>query len=228
MANQAPQPIKSIAELVDAVDGFRADKRWRYRGHADASWKLVPKAGRDDFKRVDDELIFRTWKKMAVGYHTGPIADDWDWLAIAQHHGLATRLLDWTISPLTAAFFAACECEDKDGVIYAAHFNRHMPIEKATPYVTKFTGCVKPRGVVPRIVRQGGSFTYHAEPAKPLLPDGRMTTEIREFTIPKMAKKEIISQLSFLGTSRYSLFPDLDGLSSFVNWSIASGEYWRL
>ncbi len=55
-----------------------------------------------------------------------------------------------------------------------------------------------------------------------------MTTEIREFTIPKAAKKEIISQLSFLGTSRYSLFPDLDGLSSFVNWSIASGEYWRL
>ncbi len=220
--------ITNIAALVAAVDGFRADKRWRYRGHADASWELVPKAGRDDFKRVDDELIFRTWKKMAIGYHTGPVVDDWDWLAIAQHHGLATRLLDWTISPLTATFFAACECNDKDGLIYAAHFVRHMPIETATPFKSKFTGCVKPRGIAPRIVRQGGSFTYHAEPSKALVADGHMTKEIRKFVIPKGAKKELISQLAFLGTSRYSLFPDLDGLSSYVNWSIASAEYWRL
>jgi hypothetical protein len=220
--------ITSVADIVSVVDEFRADKRWRYRGHSDATWDLVPKAGRKDYKRVDDQLIFETWKKMAVGYHTDPITDDWDWLAIAQHHGLATRLLDWTINPLTAAFFAACENENTDGCLIAAHFARHMPLDKATPFKTKFTGCVKPRGVVPRIIRQGGSFTYHAEPADTLVPDSRMIKDVRHHLIPKNAKKEIVSQLAFFGISRYSLFPDLDGLSSYVNWSVASGEYWRI
>lgn len=221
------QILETVGDLIAATNEFREDKRWRYRGQADVSWDLVPKAGRKEYKRVDDKWIFQNWKKMAVSYHTNT-EDDWDWLAIAQHHGLATRLLDWATSPLTAAFFASCENIEQDGVIFAAHFTKQMPLDEATPFKTKFTGHIKPRGVVQRILRQGGSFTYHAEPAKTFKPDGVMTRDIRALVIPKAAKREITSHLAFLGINRYSLFPDLDGLCAFTNWSVTSGEYWRL
>ena len=65
----------------------------------------------------------------------------WNWLAIAQHHGLPTRLLDWSRNPLVAAFFAVERAHDDDSVVYAFKYNKHVDTEKRTePYSKREVG----------------------------------------------------------------------------------------
>jgi len=191
-------------------------------------WKLLPKAGRPPFSLFDDRKVFESWKRRAIEHLRTPPSSDWDWLAIAQHHGLATRLLDWTTNPLNAAYFAVREVRKADAVVYAARFKWRVDPEAVSPMDFSDVAKFWPLGVVPRIARQAGLFTVHGKPDIPLEEYSEGLVALTEIVIPKKARDLLLRELSYYGINAASLFPDLDGLSTFLNWTMESREYWKL
>jgi SAM-dependent methyltransferase len=233
--------VGSFAEFYDIVSAHQSEWWcWYYRGHSKLTYRLVPKAGRDVFAAnvVGDRNLFETWMRHAVPYLPGRPRDlsEWDMLAIAQHHGLATRLLDWSFNALNAAFFAIVNSdgqidETHDSAVFA-HYSLKAVVggESMTKSPFEFEGIhrVAPSSVSPRIGRQGGIFTLHGPPSRSLEESMPAGDSLEKIVIKAAAKKAFAIQLSHFGVNRMSLFPDLDGLSCHLNWSFTNLPYSEL
>jgi hypothetical protein len=103
-----------------------------FRGEASRNAKLETSLQRlgGDYADVEPHLL-RNFRKYARAQDV-PEDSLWHWLALAKHHGLATRLLDWTYSPYVALHFATAYPRDyeQDGLIWMVDFvktNRLLP-----------------------------------------------------------------------------------------------------
>jgi hypothetical protein len=150
-----PEHISSWREFDDAVAaansegprGGRAHSSLVFRGLARSSYSNRHSLARlgDDYLDLERHLI-RNFRKYAHRERPGQTV--WDWLSLAQHHGLPTRLLDWTFSPFIAAHFATATSPDEEGVVWAvdcaaAHellpddLRRSLDDEGATVFTTE-------------------------------------------------------------------------------------------
>jgi hypothetical protein len=130
------QTVSSWRELDDSLNDtawccheHRVHSTLVFRGLARASYRNVSSLARlaDGYTSLERHLI-RNFRKYAHRAAPGPTT--WDWLALAQHHGLPTRCLDWTFSPLVALHFATATAQEESAVLFAVDcegVHTHLP-----------------------------------------------------------------------------------------------------
>jgi hypothetical protein len=106
-------------------------ENWAFRGQINADWPLRTAIERTDFinlrKGIEAEFVAE-FQRGATNYlHKDELPEHLiEWLALMQHHGAPTRLIDFSRSPFIAAFFAYEQCfvqQDIDVAVWAINFN---------------------------------------------------------------------------------------------------------
>jgi hypothetical protein len=209
-----------------------------FRGRPDAADELSTSLARlgGDIAAIERPLL-RHFRKYAAR-DAVPVDSTWNWLALAQHHGLPTRLLDWTYSPYVALHFATAR-QEGDGAVWMVDYVRaheraparlreQLEREEANVFTTEMLAAVaedfddlaalgdfvvffEPPSFDERIVNQYALFSLGSRPGVSL--DGDL---LRKLVIPEELKWEVRDKLDQANVTERVLFPGLDGLSHWL------------
>jgi hypothetical protein len=183
----------------------------------------VPDAEETEREMLED---FQRRSLHLIDYHPG---NSWDWLALAQHHGMATRLLDWTENPLIALWFSIATRSDEIKSDYSVVWAFNVPkddivrsTEDKDPFKGRNVKVFKPNHITKRISSQFGWFTIHkSEENKKFVPfelNPDYGQRIFKIKIDPKCFRECKMRLHNFGINSSSMYPDIDGLAKHVEW----------
>ncbi len=256
-------PLESWDEFLKAITDSPFSN-WAFRGQADQRWPLSSKLSRyfQSFGverrtwREQEGRILRIFKRKAHLFLNRPPDpdDEFQWLALMQHHGAPTRLLDFTWSPYIAAFFAlehatgdaAVWALNPDPLTYAStqkiaggmviHPPKMNPrvkgnlrryfLQGKTPFV--YVG--EPQVMNRRLVAQSGTFAIPSVLTQPLdeilsgYPDPNNSL-VKFVLAGDQIRRQGLRELYRMKITSEALFPDLDGLARSLGYELEF--HWR-
>jgi hypothetical protein len=224
---------------------------WAFRGEQHAEWPLYSALSRylqtfGIHPRAwpeQEQRILRIFKRKAHQYLPQPpeIDDDFQWLALMQHHGAPTRLIDFTWSPYVAAFFAL-ERATGEAAVWAVNPVRIQ--SRRTPAPPRYDPRIKgnfskyylkgtrrflwvgePLTMNRRLIAQSGTFALPGVldiPINEILSRYPHPNETMvKFILPaKLIREDAMRELYRMNITWATLFPDLDGLARSLRYEL--------
>lgn len=235
--------LNKINDQIKEFDSVGCDTVC-FRGHANSNWDLLPtllvtkehhSMTESKIKNIEHLLYFDFVTN--AGQLLKPNMTDWEILFLMRHHGVPTRILDWTENFGTALYFAL----NGDGntptiwMFNPYELNKISYKHEAIPnpmrdlefsynecYIeNEKKGFENPIAIIPprvgdRIFAQKGLFTIHGSNLNALNKNSEIKKCFKKFVIPKTAINDAKIFLKLAGINHYSIYPDLDGLSKHL------------
>ncbi|MDB4881111.1 MAG: hypothetical protein JWL60_2557 [Gemmatimonadetes bacterium] len=225
-AAQPPMRITSVGQYVSYLEAHCREEGLVFRGQR-VDKPLVPQLSRlrpRGISRAELERVMVKEFMRTAPPHLDIIPESTvEWLAVARHYGMATRLLDWSLNPLAALWFVVERTPARtDGVIWILNSGALEDLGDEDALAIRRVKIVRPRHIVGRIVSQLGLFTIH-----PLVDDGFVPLNeqpehgsvLQKLTIDRRAYVDIRRALDRCGVNASSIYPGLDGLCAHLQWA---------